>query len=118
MWACQQMSWGRRIAGRCLPFGGAKIHQYRCYELCNASRNAETRTLPGQKISLGHHGWAGGRATWLGRSLVSDAEGEATTVVSVSDGTPVLVPFPDADEDEELEAALEIACGKAKTASS
>jgi hypothetical protein len=38
--------------------------------------------------------------------------------VSVSDGTPVLVPFPDADEDEELEAALEIACGKAKTASS
>lgn len=43
-------------------------------------------TDPAQKISLGHHGWVGGRAAWEGKRLDAGLLGDATAVEKVSVG--------------------------------
>lgn len=43
-------------------------------------------TGPAQKISLGHHGWVGGRGTWEGKVDDAGLLGDATAVEMVNVG--------------------------------
>ena len=48
-------------------------------------------TGPAQKISLGHHACLGGRGTCEGSAEFRGADGLATAVETVMEGTPVLM---------------------------
>lgn len=50
-------------------------------------KGGKGRTFPAQKISLGHHAWTGGSATWVGN--VAEPELTVATAVDIVTETGV-----------------------------